>query len=137
MLSKRDVIYVVTANDASRTEKESAVEKFRGRTPFPIEVDITRYAGGSVLVSMGNTLLICGVTIQENVPRWVKEQGVSSGWLRADYSMPPDSTQAQSRATSARGATLVESWTLRLPARESFREFSVRRFFKNLPAGIR
>jgi hypothetical protein len=34
---------------------------------------------------MGNTLLICGVTIQENVPRWVKEQGVSSGRLRADY----------------------------------------------------
>jgi hypothetical protein len=62
------VIYVVTANDASRTEKESAVEKLRGRTPFPIEVDITGYAGGSVLVSMDNALLICGVTIQENVP---------------------------------------------------------------------
>jgi hypothetical protein len=52
LLSKRDVIYVVAANDASRTEKESAVEKLRGRTPFPIEVGITRYAGGSVLVSM-------------------------------------------------------------------------------------
>jgi len=75
------VIYVVTANDASRTEKESAVEKLRGRRPFPIEVGITRYAGGSVLVSMGNTLLICGVTIQENVP--VISEFAGSLYIRA------------------------------------------------------
>jgi ribonuclease PH len=45
-----------------------------------------------VLVSMGNTRVICGVTVEEAVPRWMKEQSVSGGWLTAEYSMLPYST---------------------------------------------
>jgi ribonuclease PH len=37
--------------------------------------------------------VICGVTIDEAVPRWVKEQGMTGGGLTADYSMLPYSTQ--------------------------------------------
>src|SRR6185436_8350061 len=36
---------------------------------------------------------ICAVTIEEGVPRWMKEQGVTGGWLTAEYSMLPFSTQ--------------------------------------------
>ena len=43
------------------------------------DLGIAPYAGGSVLVTMGNTRVICGVTVEENVPRWMKEQGVTSG----------------------------------------------------------
>src|SRR3989475_1940102 len=53
------------------------------------ELNIAPYAGGSVLVSMGNTRVICGVMIGETVPRWMKEQGVSGGWLTAEYPMLP------------------------------------------------
>jgi ribonuclease PH len=41
---------------------------------------------------MGNTRVICGVTVEEAVPRWMKEQSVSGGWLTAEYSMLPYST---------------------------------------------
>jgi ribonuclease PH len=45
-----------------------------------------------VLVSMGNTRVICGVMIEEAVPRWMRDQSVSGGWLTAEYSMLPYST---------------------------------------------
>src|SRR6266404_79472 len=61
--------------------------------PVAFELGIAPYADGSVLVTVGNTRVICGVTIEENVPRWMKEQGVTGGWLTAEYSMLPYSTQ--------------------------------------------
>ncbi|HME88872.1 MAG TPA: ribonuclease PH [Chthoniobacterales bacterium] len=56
------------------------------------ELNIAPQATGSVLVSMGNTRVICGVTVEEAVPRWMKEQNVSGGWLTSEYSMLPYST---------------------------------------------
>jgi len=53
---------------------------------------IAPYATGSTLVEWGNTRVICGVTIEESVPRWMKEQGVTGGWITAEYSMLPYST---------------------------------------------
>ena len=44
---------------------------------------------------MGNTRVICAVMIEEVVPRWMKEQGVSGGWLTAEYSMLPYSTNTR------------------------------------------
>ena len=61
--------------------------------PLHFELNVAPHASGSVLVSMGNTRVICAVTIEEAVPRWMKEQGVTGGWLTAEYSMLPYSTQ--------------------------------------------
>src|SRR5438067_2899650 len=47
---------------------------------------------GSVLVSFGNTRVICSAMIEEVVPRWMKEQAVTGGWITAEYSMLPYST---------------------------------------------
>jgi hypothetical protein len=58
--------------------------------PVHFELDIAPHASGSVLVSMGNTRVICGVMIEETVPRWMKEQIVTGGWLTAEYSMLPE-----------------------------------------------
>ncbi len=44
------------------------------------------------LIAMGNTRVLCGVMIEESVPRWMKEQRVTGGWLTAEYSMLPYST---------------------------------------------
>src|SRR6266853_1976189 len=60
--------------------------------PVAFKLGIAPSAAASVLVTMGNTRVICGVTIEENVPRWMKEQGVNGGWLTAEYSMLPYST---------------------------------------------
>src|SRR5271170_6740312 len=53
---------------------------------------IAPHATGSTLIEWGNTRVICGVTVEETVPRWMKEQKISGGWLTAEYSMLPYST---------------------------------------------
>ena len=54
--------------------------------------NVAPYATGSTLIEWGNTRVICGVTIEDAVPRWMKEQGVTGGWITAEYSMLPYST---------------------------------------------
>jgi ribonuclease PH len=53
---------------------------------------VAPYATGSTLIACGNTRVICGVTVEEAVPRWLKEQNVTGGWVTAEYSMLPYST---------------------------------------------
>ncbi len=60
--------------------------------PIAFQNNIAPYACGSTLVSWGNTRVICGVTIEEGVPRWMKEQNKPGGWITAEYSMLPYST---------------------------------------------
>jgi ribonuclease PH len=63
--------------------------------PISFELGIAPNASGSVLVAMGKTRVICGVMIEETVPRWMKEQSVTGGWLTAEYSMLPYSTNTR------------------------------------------
>ncbi len=60
--------------------------------PISFEPGIAPHAAGSVLARCGRTQVICAVTVEENVPRWMKEQQVSGGWITAEYSMLPYST---------------------------------------------
>jgi ribonuclease PH len=60
--------------------------------PLRFQNHIAPHATGSTLIEWGNTRVICGVTIEESVPRWMKEQKISGGWLTAEYSMLPYST---------------------------------------------
>ncbi|HEX4086488.1 MAG TPA: ribonuclease PH [Chthoniobacteraceae bacterium] len=60
--------------------------------PVTFTPDIAPHATGSVLVAFGNTRVICAATIEEGVPRWMKEQSVTGGWITAEYSMLPYST---------------------------------------------
>ena len=71
--------------------------------PVNFELNIAPHATGSVLVAMGSTRVICGVTIEEVVPRWMKDQGVSGGWLTAEYSMLPYSTTTRKQRDIAKG----------------------------------
>jgi ribonuclease PH len=60
--------------------------------PLRFQNGIAPYAAGSTLIEWGSTRVICAVTIEETVPRWMKEQKVTGGWLTAEYSMLPYST---------------------------------------------
>ena len=71
--------------------------------PINFELNVAPHASGSVLVSVGQTRVICGITIEEAVPRWMKEQGVTGGWLTAEYSMLPYSTQTRKPRDVAKG----------------------------------
>ena len=65
--------------------------------------DIAPYATGSTLIEWGNTRVICGVTVEESVPRWMKEQGVTGGWITAEYSMLPYSTLQRKQRDVTKG----------------------------------
>lgn len=69
------------------------------------EVKITRnytiYAEGSVLIEVGNTKVICTATIVDKVPPFLKNQG--KGWITAEYSMLPRSTEERNQRESAKG----------------------------------
>ena len=60
--------------------------------PIRFQNHIAPNATGSTLVEWGGTRVICGVTIEETLPRWMKEKGVKGGWITAEYSMLPYST---------------------------------------------
>ena len=59
-------------------------------------------ATGSVLVSFGNTKVICAVTAEKKVPAWMNALVPPKGWMSAEYAMLPYSTlQRKQRASSA------------------------------------
>lgn len=57
-----------------------------------IEPNINKYAEGSCLISCGNTKIMCTATVEEKVPPFLKNTG-KGGWVTAEYSMLPRSTQ--------------------------------------------
>jgi ribonuclease PH len=71
--------------------------------PLRFQNHIAPHATGSTLVEWGNTRVICGVTVEETVPRWMKEQKVAGGWLTAEYSMLPYSTLERKSRDSSKG----------------------------------
>ncbi len=71
--------------------------------PLRFQNHIAPYATGSTLIEWGNTRVICGVMVEEMVPRWMKDQNVSGGWITAEYSMLPYSTQQRKPRDIARG----------------------------------
>jgi ribonuclease PH len=76
-------------SDSSTRADGRAASQIR---PLRFQNHIAPYAAGSTLIEWGSTRVICGVTIEETVPRWMKEQKVEGGWLTAEYSMLPYST---------------------------------------------
>lgn len=60
-------------------------------------------ATGSVLVATGETRVICSAMVEEAVPRWMKEQKVTGGWVTAEYSMLPYSTLTRKQRDISKG----------------------------------
>ena len=86
----------------------SPVPRADGRGPDQLRAvrfqnHIAPYATGSTLIEWGHTRVICGVTVEESVPRWMKEQGVTGGWITAEYSMLPYSTLQRKQRDITKG----------------------------------
>jgi ribonuclease PH len=71
--------------------------------PISFIPNVAPHATGSVLVSFGNTRVICAATAEEDVPRWMKFQKVEGGWVSAEYSMLPYSTHERKQRDINRG----------------------------------
>ena len=75
--------------------------QFDALRPIELVPNFTENPLGSVLCSFGNTRVLCTVCEEAGVPRWLKGSG--DGWVTAEYSMLPGSTDRRSDRESSRG----------------------------------
>ena len=69
--------------------------------PVSFERDFTEMTPGSVLVTFGRTRVLCTVSVDEDVPRWMKGSG--KGWVTAEYNMLPGSSPERVRRSTTNG----------------------------------
>ena len=70
--------------------------------PMSFQRDFTTQTDGSVLVTVGDTMVLCTASIDESVPRWMKGSG--KGWVTAEYSMLPGSSNERIRREVSKGS---------------------------------
>ena len=69
--------------------------------PVNIQTNVYKHPEGSVVISFGDTTVICSATIEERVPPFLRDTG--KGWVTAEYSMLPRATNTRNRRESAKG----------------------------------
>ena len=69
--------------------------------PVTIDVGWLENPAGSALIRMGRTIVLCTVHVQESVPGWMK--GGGTGWVTAEYSLLPGSTDTRTEREASRG----------------------------------
>jgi ribonuclease PH len=69
--------------------------------PVHIEVDYLKHPEGSVLITVGDTKVICSASIEDKVPPFMRGQG--KGWITAEYSMLPRATETRNIRESSKG----------------------------------
>lgn len=74
--------------------------------PVRIARGFTEMTPGSVLVEMGRTRVLCTAGVQDEVPRWMRDEG--RGWITAEYSMLPGSGRERVPRTSISGGRTKE-----------------------------
>jgi len=77
-----------------------------GRRPDELRVldiqrNFTRHAEGSVLISAGDTRVLCTASVEKRVPPWLRGKG--SGWVTAEYGMLPRATNERNMREATRG----------------------------------
>lgn len=75
--------------------------EFNELRPVRITKNFTKYGEGSVLIETGDTKVLCTASIEEKVPPFLK--GLGQGWVTAEYSMLPRSTQVRKPREISRG----------------------------------
>jgi ribonuclease PH len=74
--------------------------------PVRFTTDFVHYPEGSILIAMGETLVLCNATVEETLPRWLQNKGREGGWVTAEYAMLPratrERTQRETRGISGR-----------------------------------
>lgn len=74
--------------------------------PASVELGFTSSTPGSVLISMGRTRVLCTASVEEDVPRWMRDSG--RGWVTAEYAMLPGSSDDRIRRDHISGGRAKE-----------------------------
>src|SRR2546421_3090090 len=90
-----DTMPVISARADGRSAAQLRPTRFQNH--------IAPHATGSTLIEWGNTRVICAVMVDDSVPRWMKEQSVTGGWITAEYSMLPYSTLQRKQRDISKG----------------------------------
>jgi ribonuclease PH len=69
--------------------------------PLEIETDYLEQPLGSVLYAQGKTRVLCTASLEESIPRWLRDSG--RGWLTAEYSLLPASTGSRTQREASAG----------------------------------
>lgn len=82
------------------------MERFDGRKidemrPVQLDTEYLIHPEGSVLITVGNTKVICTATIEDRVPPFLR--GQNKGWVTAEYSMLPRATNSRNQREASRG----------------------------------
>lgn len=72
-----------------------------GMRPVSLEYGVQPHADGSVLLRIGNTHVLCSVTVEDKVPAFLRGKG--QGWLTAEYGMLPCATHSRGRREAVSG----------------------------------
>jgi len=75
----------------------SATRNLDQLRPVKLELDYVMYPEGSVLISMGNTRVLCNATVDESLPRWLANSKQRQGWVTAEYAMLPRATEQRNQ----------------------------------------
>ncbi len=74
--------------------------------PTKLEVGYTRWAEGSVLITQDETVVLCTASVEDRLPSWMQRENGSRGWITAEYSMLPRSTNTRTpRETTPQART--------------------------------
>ncbi|MYF99149.1 ribonuclease PH [Candidatus Poribacteria bacterium] len=72
--------------------------------PVTISRDYIKHAEGAVLITTGDTKVICTASVEERQPRFMRDQNIRNrGWVTAEYSMLPRSTSQRMQRESSQG----------------------------------
>jgi len=88
-------------SNTSISQPRPSGRAFDAMRQVSIQRQFTRYAEGSVLISMGETQVLCTASVLEKVPPFLKGKG--QGWVTAEYGMLPRSTHTRSDREAAKG----------------------------------
>ncbi|HEX6286328.1 MAG TPA: ribonuclease PH [Acidimicrobiia bacterium] len=74
--------------------------------PVSVELGFTESTPGSVLISMGRTRVLCTASVEDDVPRWMRDS--NKGWVTAEYAMLPGSSPERVRRDHVSGGRAKE-----------------------------
>ena len=87
----------ISCNDGKRPSSRAADEM----RSLSFETNFTKHAEGSVLVSFGDTRVLCTASVEDRLPPWMRGKG--EGWVTAEYSMLPRATHTRGMREAAKG----------------------------------
>jgi ribonuclease PH len=76
-------------------------ERMKTIRPFAIQKNVLKHPLASVQISMGDTVVLCSITMEEKVPPFLR--GLGKGWITAEYGMLPTATHERTVREAKRG----------------------------------